>query len=238
MTKQTARWHVFAAVDELVAVAESRIVRAAAEAIDDRGRFHIVLAGGTTPRSLYQRLAAAGAGGPAWHVWFGDERCLPPGDPDRNETMARQAWLDGSAIPSAQIHGIPAGPDPREAARSYDAELKDVGQFDLVLLGIGEDGHTASLFPGRPAGDESGSEAAIPVFDAPKPPPERVSLTARRLSDARQVIVLATGGGKAEAIRRWRAGTDLPVSRIRPDGGVDVFLDEGAMASVGVPGQG
>jgi 6-phosphogluconolactonase len=238
MTEQTVRWQVFAQVDELIAEAETRIALAAAEAIEDRGRFHIVLAGGTTPQSLYHRLAAAGAGGAAWNVWFGDERCLPLGDPDRNETMARQAWLDGSGIPSAHIHGIPAGPDPGEAARSYAAELEDVGQFDLVLLGIGEDGHTASLFPGLPVGDESDSEAAMPVFDAPKPPPERVSLTARRLSDARQVIVLATGGGKAEAIRRWRAGTDLPISRIRPDGGVDVFLDEGAMASVSVSGQG
>ena len=238
MAEQSIRWHVFADVYELISEAESRIGRAAAEAIENRGSFHIVLAGGTTPKSLYQRLAAAGAGGPAWHVWFGDERCLPAGDSERNETMTRTAWLDESGIPSEQIHGILAGPDPREAARSYAAELREVGQFDLVLLGIGEDGHTASLFPDHPAGGEPGSESAIPVFDAPKPPPERVSLTARRLSDAREVMVLVTGGGKAEAIRRWRGGEDLPVSRVRPAGGVDVFLDEEAMDSVGEPGQG
>ncbi len=236
--QQAIRWHEFTHLGELVAEAESRIAAAAAEAIEHRGAFHIVLAGGTTPQSLYKRLAAAGIGGPDWHVWFGDERCLRAGHPERNETMARLAWLDASCIPEENIHGIPAGPDPRASARRYAGKLADVGEFDLVLLGIGEDGHTASLFPGDAADHESESEPAIPVFGAPKPPPERVSLTAARLSRSRQVMVLATGQGKADAIRRWRRGDDLPVSRIMPAAGVDVLVDERAMLSVTVSGHG
>jgi len=232
MTKQVQRWHLYQNVDELVSYAERAVVRAAAEARVRRGRFDLVLAGGTTPRTLYERLAAANAGGVRWQVWFGDERCLPAGHADRNESMARDAWLDGSDIPPEQIHAIPGGLDPETAARSYAGSLGGVENFDLVLLGLGEDGHTASLFPGQRTGLDEKAADAVPVTDAPKPPPERVSLSAGRLSRARQVMVLATGAAKAEAIARWRRGEELPIAHVVPPAGVDILVDPEALPSI------
>jgi 6-phosphogluconolactonase len=231
MTGQLRRWHIYPDPEALVRHVAGAVTRAAAEARVRTGRFDIVLAGGTTPRALYERLAAEHAGNARWHVWFGDERCLGADDPDRNETMARTAWLDDSDIPGGQIHAVPPDPDPDAAAGRYAAALAGVDAFDLVLLGMGEDGHTASLFPGQPGGFADDAPDALAVRDAPKPPPERVTLSARRLGRARQVLVLATGPGKRDAVARWRRGDDLPVARITPPGGVDVFLDEGAWAS-------
>lgn len=232
---QVLRWHVFADAGLLARDAASVVLDAADAALATRGSFHLVLAGGSTPRALYHQLREVGAGDGGWHVWFGDERCLPAGDPDRNETMARDAWLDASGIPAGQIHAIAAGVQPADAARRYSAALATCDQFDLVLLGLGEDGHTASLFPGQTPDQTAGlapdASAAVPVSDAPKPPAERVSLSAWRLSDARQVVVLVSGAGKPDAVRQWRAGADLPVSYIRPSSGVDVYIDEAALGS-------
>src|SRR5690606_9201955 len=135
-------------LDELERHAAEAIRRAAAQAIAARGRFAVVLAGGSTPRGVYARLAAADADWAKWHVYFGDERCRPAGHPERNDRMAREAWLDRVALPRQQIHPIPAELGADEAARRYAATLARLETFDLVLLGLGEDGHTASLFPG------------------------------------------------------------------------------------------
>ncbi len=229
MSEQIQRWHVFAESETLLSQAQQKLVQAAQTAIQRRGRFDLVLAGGSTPRGLYQRLALSHAGDPDWHVWFGDERCLPAGHVDRNETMARQAWLDQADIPGDQIHGIPDAADPETAASSYSRLLAEVGEFDLVLLGIGEDGHTASLFPGQDIGLMPSAADAVPVYEAPKPPPERVSLSARRLSQAKNVVVLITGAAKADAVMRWRRGEDLPIAHVRPSAGVDILIDEAAM---------
>lgn len=231
MTRQVQRWHIYQDIDELVSHAERAVMRAAAQARVRRGRFDLVLAGGTTPRTLYERLAAANAGSVRWQVWFGDERCLPEGHAERNESMARDAWLSASDIPEQQIHAIRGGLDPETAARSYAGALAGVEAFDLVLLGIGEDGHTASLFPGQPKGLDQGAADAVGVTDAPKPPPERVSMSASRLSRARQVLVLATGASKAEAVARWRRGEDLPIAHITPPSGVDILVDPHALPS-------
>jgi 6-phosphogluconolactonase len=225
---QRLRWHRVPDADRLAQAAASAVIQAAETALQDRGGFEIVLAGGGTPRALYRRLCASGVGDAGWHVWFGDERSLPAGDPDRNETLARSTWLDGSRIPATQIHPVAADVEPADAARRYAGALAGHGPFDLVLLGLGEDGHTASLFPGQPTGLAPDAPDAIPVRDAPKPPADRISLSARRLSAARQVIVLVAGAGKRDAVRRWRAGEDLPIAHIRPAAGVDVYIDEAA----------
>ncbi len=229
MSGQLQRWHLFEDTAGLVDHAAAAVRDAAAEALARNGRFDIVLAGGTTPRALYERLAADEAGSAGWHVWFGDERCLEAGHADRNETMARESWLDGAAIEPAQIHGVPPGPDPVAAARLYAGRVAEVDAFDLVLLGIGEDGHTASLFPGHVIGAGEDAPDVLAVRDAPKPPPARVSLSARRLSLARRVLILVTGAGKAEAVAAWRRGADLPVCHIRPAAGVDILLDRAAL---------
>lgn len=183
-----------------------------------------MLAGGDTPRTAYQRLRQCDAQWAAWHVYFGDERCVPRGDPARNSRMAGEAWLDHVALPAAQLHAIPAELGAEAAAKAYAGALQPVGEFDLVLLGLGEDGHTASLFPGREWGATPGSPAALAVFGAPKPPRERVSLSAARLSRAHEVLFLVSGESKRPALAQWRAGDDIPARAIAPAAGVDVLV--------------
>jgi len=224
------RWHAEPDRETLARVAAASILAAAADAIRSRGRFLLVLAGGETPRAAYTRLAAARADWSAWHIYYGDERCLPADDPARNARMAGETWLDHVAIPAAQCHPIPAEQGAEPAARAYRETLRAVGAFDLVLLGLGEDGHTASLFPGHDGGVAPDAPDALAVVDAPKPPAERVSLSAARLSRARQVIVLVAGESKRDAVARWRAGATIPAAAITPAAGVDVLVESGLLA--------
>jgi 6-phosphogluconolactonase len=203
----------------------ARTLAAADEALKRRGRFVVVLAGGNTPRGVYESLRTADADWSRWHVFFGDERCAPRDDPQRNSLMAGSTWLDHVPIPARQRHAMPAELGPVEAARRYAATLEPVGEFDLVLLGLGEDGHTASLFPGRELGHSAKAPSTLAVLDAPKPPAERVTLSAHRLSWTREALFLVAGEGKREAVRRWRAGEDLPARAITPRAGVDVFVE-------------
>lgn len=179
----------------------------------------MVLAGGNTPKALYEVLRSEAAEWPAWEIFFGDERCLPSSHPDRNSLMASIAWLDH--VPISAIHVIPAELGPEDGALRYCDTLKSVGEFDLVLLGLGEDGHTASLFPGR----KWGSQDAIPVFDAPKPPSERISLSPSRLGFSRRVCFLVAGESKRHAVSDWRSGKPIPASFILPETGVDIFIE-------------
>lgn len=222
------RWHLYPSLEDLEARALAAVTRAAAQAVSARGRFSIVLAGGSTPQRLYRALAGAPADWERWHVWFGDERCRPPGGPGRNDAMARAAWLDRVPIPPAQIHAIPAELGPEEGAARYAQVLAGAGEFDLVLLGLGEDGHTASLFPGAHLGEAPGAPAALAVRGAPKPPSERVSLSAARLSAARQVLFLVSGAAKRQAVRAWAGGAALPAAAIAPPAGVDILVDPDA----------
>lgn len=225
---QVVRWHGHAAVDALVADASQRVEAAARNAIAGRGQFEIVLAGGNTPRRLYRALRTCATDWARWQVWFGDERCVPSGDPARNSAMARAELLDHVAIPAASVHAIPGEAGARAAAARYARLLRGSDAFDLVLLGLGEDGHTASLFPGHAWGTAADAPTVLAVFDAPKPPPERVSLSAARLSDARHVLFLVEGAGKRDAVARWRRGESLPATAITPPSGVDVLLDPAA----------
>ncbi len=138
--------------------------------------------------------------------------------------MARMEWLDHVAIPPRQIHIIPAELGAESAAVLYALELADVDTFDLVLLGLGEDGHTASLFPGRAWEHAALLPTVMAVRDAPKPPPQRVTLSPERLSQAKRVIFLVSGAEKRQAVVNWRKEVAIPASRIRPHAGVDVFI--------------
>lgn len=198
--------------------------------------FSIVLAGGHTPLALYRRLAGEPMHWAKWRVYFGDERCLPPGHPHRNSHLASEALLERVPIAAEHIFTPPAELGPVAAATRYGAQLAGAGEFDLVLLGLGEDGHTASLFPGHAAGLERDAADAVAVLHAPKPPPERVSLSARRLSDARQVVFLVTGESKRDAVGRWCRGENLPAGAISGRQGTTVLLDAAAgRALVGRP---
>lgn len=218
-------WHVYPEPALLYRHASEGIARLAAEALAARGAFSIVLAGGSTPRSVYERLHEIQTDWEGWHIYFGDERCLPVDHEDRNSRMAYTTWLGRIGIPAAQIHVIPAELGAEEAARQYSETVKPVERFDLVLLGLGEDGHTASLFPGQSYGTESSYPSALAVHGAPKPPSDRVSLSAWRLSRARQVWFLVTGAGKIEAVRSWRNAKNIPAASICPNGGVDIWID-------------
>lgn len=236
MPKTPTHWKIFDSADAVRDAAVQAIVESAAQAIAQRGRFSIVLAGGTTPREVYRQLCQADTDWSKWHVYYGDERCLPPDHAERNSRMAEEAWLDHVTIPRQQIHPIPAELGPEAGAAAYSRLLAGAGEFDLVLLGLGEDGHTASLFPANVL--EVDGAPAIPVRGAPKPPPERISLSASRLAQARRVIFLVTGSGKRDAVRAWRNGASLPAAAIRPAGGAEIFLDGACIGtdSADIPG--
>ena len=228
---QPCRWHHFTTTAELEQAAVQAILLASQQAIIQRGAFHIVLAGGTTPRRVYESLRQADADWSAWHVYFGDERCLPPDHAERNSRMAALAWLDHVAIPSGQIHPIPAELGAEIAASSYSQTVDRIAQFDLVLLGLGEDGHTASLFPNHEWGTYRATPSTIAVHNAPKPPPDRVSLSAYRLGAARQVMFLVTGESKRQAVKDWRNGVGIPATAITPACGVDVYIETALLGS-------
>ncbi len=194
----------FATLDELA--------RAGAEAIAltirEREATRFALAGGSTPRGCYEHLARLELPWGRITVFFGDERCVPPFDPESNFELARQALL-GRVAP-ASVHRIPAELGPERAAARYEPLVAEA-PLDLVLLGIGPDGHTASLFPGNAA--LQASTYVAPVFGAPKPPPQRVTLTLRALREAGRVIVLVAGRDKSEAVRRALAG-EVPAGLI------------------------
>lgn len=224
--RQQCRWHTFATATSLEHAAALAIFNASKHAIRQHHAFHIVLAGGTTPRRVYELLGTMEANWQAWHIYFGDERCLPEDHAERNSHMAGQVWLEHVSIPASQIHVIPAEQGAETAASVYARELGKVDMFDMVILGLGEDGHTASLFPEKEWGVSVDSPATIAVYNAPKPPSERVSLTAHRLSKTHQLFFLVSGAAKRQALREWRDGKDIPAAAIAPACGVDVFVEE------------
>lgn len=229
MAVQHCRWHAVADRQALQAAAVAWILEAAAAAIGARGRFRLVLAGGETPRGVYRKLRQARTDWSRWQLYFGDERCLPADDAARNSRLAGSAWLDHVPIPAAQVHLVPAELGAEPAALAYAACLRDsLGDdidFDLVLLGLGDDGHTASLFPGRDWGAAPGAPDVLAVHEAPKAPAERVSLSAARLGRARQVLFLVGGAAKRGALADWRQGRAIPARSVAPAAGVDVLVE-------------
>ena len=230
MPEGSVDFKVLDGVEQVAARAAGVILSAAAAAITAHGRFHLVLAGGGTPIAAYTRLVGAAADWARWHIFFGDERCLPAADPGRNSLAAARAFLDRVPIPAQQVHPIPAERGAVVAAAAYQATLEPLLPFDLVLLGMGEDGHTASLFPGHAVPEVS---LVIPVSHAPKPPPERVSLTPKALAATRAMLILVTGAEKAAALTAWRSGTALPIARVAALGAARVLLDRAAAGTAG-----
>jgi 6-phosphogluconolactonase len=223
----------------LARVAAERFVNAASDAIDHRGRFLVALSGGSTPKATYELLAETPhATQVAWrrvHVFWGDERCVPPDHANSNYRMAREALLDHVQIPAENVHRVRGELAPSHAAAAYQAELEDVigegGRFDLILLGVGTDGHTASLFPGTTALDER-ERSAVAVF-VEELNAWRVTLTLPTINAARSIVFLVSGRTKAPALARVHAGEPLPAGMVQPtDGRLTWVVDRAAAAGL------
>jgi len=218
---QKLNWHYLKNTKELANKAAELIVKSAEQAISARGLFKLVLAGGSTPENAYRLLINSKTDWDKWHIYYGDERCLPAEDKDRNSKMATEVFLKHTSIPETQIHPIPAELGGEQAARDYQLLIEPVLPFDLVLLGMGEDGHTASLFPGH---QHDQNEQVHAVFNAPKPPPNRISLSAKALSCSEQVIFLISANNKQQALEDWQKGKALPVAMIAPKNPIEILL--------------
>lgn len=225
----------------------ARLLTAVADAQATRGTASVVLTGGRNGNAVLSALGAApGRDTVDWRrvdLWWGDERYLPAGDPDRNDTQARAAVLDQLPLDPARVHPMPAPPSndveasggPEAAAERYAAELAAAsGPFDVLLLGVGPDAHVASLFPGHPAAAETG-RTVVAVREAPKPPPVRISLTMPVIRTAREVWLLAAGKDKADAVALALSGTDearAPAAGARGSERTLWLLDEAAAAGL------
>lgn len=224
--------------DELAAAAAGRVVVLASAAIASRGVCRLALSGGRTPQGLHRRLASD-----AWRdrvdwgrvgIWFADERAVPPDHPDSNYRMARDTLLDHVPIGAKSVHRMRGeAEDLAAAAAEYEATLAD--PLDVVILGLGEDGHFASVFPGSPLVMERLLRAAA-VFDAPKPPPRRLTVTPRVIREARSVLTLASGAGKADAVAQALEGdADIRRCPARMLRTYEWFLDRPAAARLRAP---
>lgn len=209
------------------------------QAIDQRGQASLALAGGSTPKPLYEALSLQQLAWAKLQIFWGDERYVPAEHPDSNQGMARQAWLDQVPIPAANIHPIPTSDiDPGRAAQAYEQELQQAfniapGEFptlDLVMLGMGPDGHTASLFPHTPA--LAVTDRLVTVGNKDGQP--RITLTVPLINQARCVLFLVTGANKQpalQAIFSEIADPDTyPARRIDPQGQLIWLLDSAAAA--------
>jgi 6-phosphogluconolactonase len=225
--------------------AARRLVHLSNTAVKSRGRFSVALSGGSTPRKLYQLLAEkpyqSQVPWKACHLFWGDERCVPPGDPDSNYRLAREALIQQVPVPTHHVHRIPVERGPISAAEAYARTLIDFfcgtqARFDLVLLGMGQDGHVASLFPGSAALEERERLAVAVEADYQDTPADRVTLTLPAINAARQILFLVTGSAKAGIVRAVmeQPGAGLPAQAVRPSAGELVWLlDAGAASLLG-----
>lgn len=222
--------------EQLVDQALALIIQKAAEAIQKSDRFTIALAGGSTPKPLYEKLAQTQQNWSKWHIFWGDERFVPPTHPDSNERMARLAWLDQVSIPSSNIHPLQTSFDtPKAAAVSNERHLKEAlkpssnsswPSLDLALLGMGDDGHTASLFPGTDAVQNCENWITVGM----KGDDPRLTLTVPLLNHSQTIIFLIAGANKNPVLKEILAeasGTPkYPVELIHPQGEAYWMLDQ------------
>jgi 6-phosphogluconolactonase len=222
-----------------------RFIAAAGDAIDSRGQFVVALSGGSTPHDTYRRLGSeALVSRVMWsrvQVLWGDERCVPPHDAESNYRMARETLLDRVPVPAANVHRIHGEDDPATAAEAYEATLRALlrrpaaARIDLILLGLGEDGHTASLFPGSAAVHEQ--TRWVMAAQAAAGSMWRITLTPAVINAAAEVLFLVSGAAKAGILRRVlegpRRSDELPAQAIEPSNGrVRWCVDAGAAAEL------
>jgi 6-phosphogluconolactonase len=247
----TTKINIHSTIDELSAAAAGHVALLAARATEKRDRFTVALSGGSLIEILSERLIAspfrAEVNWPAWHVFWADERCVPWSSSESNYGVADRLLFRHISIPRNQIHALDDALDGSEAAETYESTLRQVfrpragelPRFDLILLGIGEDGHTASLFPHHPLLKETQRWVA-PMSDAPKPPPVRVTLTLPVINNARHVVFVAAGSRKrsilSEVLEPGSHRPRLPAGMVNPsDGDLQWFVDAAAASSLRKP---
>ena len=235
---------VLPSVPDVGGAAAAHVARLAAESVHLRGRFTVAFSGGSLLDTVCPHLLGDESGTvfhwPAWHVFCVDERCVPLEDSRSNFGALRERLLRHVAIPPDQTYPVDTTRPPAGAASAYEATLArvfhltlpDAPRFDLILLGMGEDGHTASLFPQHPLLNETRRWVAA-LSDSPKPPPERITMTLPVLNNAREVVFVVLGDGKAEALARALSpephADRVPAGRVRPvQGRVTWYVDEAA----------
>src|SRR5216683_6892354 len=234
---------IYPDIDTLSYEAAQYIVGIATESIATRGRFMIALSGGNTPRKTYGLLGSEPYRSQVdWelvHIFWSDERCVPPDSPDSNYLMAHEELLSQIPIPVQQVHYMPADqPDRYAASQAYAEEMQrtfgtnGIPSFDLIQLGMGPEGHTASLFPHQASLHEQ-QRLVIPV-SVPKPPPDRLTFTPPVLNAARNVLFLVTGADKADALHAVLEGPyqpdEYPAQIVRPPQGEVVWMLDTAVA--------
>jgi 6-phosphogluconolactonase len=231
-------------IAELSRQSAERVSQLALQSVQGSERFTVALSGGSTPKHLYSLLASRGYKERIpWnnvHLFWGDERCVPPDHPESNFRMAQEALLSKIEIPAENIHRMRGEGLPQTAAAEYEQELQKffglksgaLPRFDLILLGIGEDGHTASLFPGNEALNETNHLVVAPFVA--KLNSHRLSLSLPVLNNAANVWFLVTGGSKADAVKKVLSGSsDLPAARVHPtDGNLTWFITRDAAPKI------
>jgi 6-phosphogluconolactonase len=223
--------------------AAAHVVRQLSDAREQRGVAHLALSGGTTPGRTYELLGAKAEELDDVEVWFADERCVGPDDAESNYRLVAQTLLAGAQITPERVHRMHGEAGPEEGARRYAEELRrqlsredppgasapPVPVLDLIVLGIGPDGHVASLFPGAATLDAGEDAVSLGVTDSPKPPPERITLSLAVLLAARECLLLATGTSKADALAAALAppSRHVPASLLRRER-LTVIADDAA----------
>jgi len=225
--------------DAAATIAADHLVRWITDARARSGGAHVALTGGLTPRDAYRHLAEVMDDWTGVHLWFGDERLVPITHQDANAWMVHGSLVEPAGIPDAQVHTVRTELGLDGAAADYTARVRSalpqnragIPVFDIVLLGLGEDGHIASLFPRHPRLNDRTS-VAVAVDDSPKPPPERISLSLGVINAAHQRMVLTTGTAKADAVSHGMGAPDpnWPVSLLDPHRTVFVVDDAAATA--------
>jgi 6-phosphogluconolactonase len=223
----------FPDAESMSRAAAERVIALARAADDARGRFSLALSGGRTPRRLYELLSGADLPWERVHFFWGDERCVPRGDAASNFRLASDAWLSRVPARPENVHAMPCDPaTPEAGAQAYEDLLRGFfhgsdASFDLVLLGLGPDGHTASLFPGEPALAEASRWVAVSAGRSATPPVARLTLTFPGLAAAREALFLAEGAEKRTLVEAAAGGgADFPAARVRPRGGVSWYWSE------------
>jgi len=226
---------VFPDAEAVAHYAADAIAGRIGDARRDGRDLHIALAGGSTPKRAYELLGDIEGSWSHVHLWLGDERCVPEDHPESNARMVRESLYANARAEPPQLHTVPSPEVPEDAAWLYGLEIGERvpdGVFDVVLLGMGPDGHTCSLFAGHPVLDVAHALVA-PVRDSPKPPPERVTLTLPVVRAGRFTLLLATGEEKRDALSRALAGDETIPLALLGDG-----LDEVACDAAAAPDEG